>query len=277
SALCAMKAAMAKTPIIDFADMVFLPLVHGWVRPMFDAVVVDEAQDMSVAQLALSIGACSGRMCVVGDDRQAIYGFRGADSGSLERLRVELRAKVLGLKTTYRCVKNIVREAQQIVPDFVAHDSNGDGIVEELAYAKALEAVAIGDFVLSRKNAPLVSACMALLRRGVRASIKGRDIAGSVLGLVRKLLPAGARDLDELPSLLRKWQQREIERAQKRLSEQAAEERVAFVLDQSAIITAISEESDSVRDFETRCDELFSDDGGASVMLSSVHRAKGLE
>ncbi len=207
--------------------------------------------------------------------------FRGADSESLARLQVELAATVLGLKTTYRCGKLIVAEAAQIVPDFVAHDSNPDGVVETLGYGKALEQVTEGDFLLSRKNAPLVRACMTLLKRGVRARIKGRDIAGGTVALVRKLLRSdetNARDLDELPRELDAWVEREVKRATKRLSEQAAEERVGFVLDQAAIITAIVEDSVDLHDFEHRCDELFSDDGTrASVMLSSVHRAKGLE
>ena len=67
-------------------------------------VVVDEAQDMTSAQLEIAVGACKrgGRVVIVGDDRQAIYGFRGADSGGLDRLKKLLKAKELGLTTTYR-------------------------------------------------------------------------------------------------------------------------------------------------------------------------------
>lgn len=279
AALEAMKRAKLRTPVIDFADMIFLPLVHGWVKPWYDAVVVDEAQDMSVAQLALALGARkkAGRMCVVGDNRQAIYRFRGADSESLTRLRVELDATELGLKTTYRCGKLIVAEAARIVPDFIAHAGNADGEVDELAYEKAMASIGEGDFLLSRKNAPLVRACMVLLKRGVRARIKGRDIGGGIITLVRKIMGSDGGDLDQLQTRLEAWSTREVLRAQKHLGEQACEERIALVLDQTAIVIAIAEESADHPDFERRCDELFSDDKRPSVMLSSVHRAKGLE
>lgn len=118
----AAELAAARKPAtgIDFADMLFLPLRNRWLRPVYDLVVIDEAQDMTTVQLALARGACSGRIAVVGDDRQAIYGFRGADSESLDRLKAELQATELGLTVTYRCGKAIVERAQRLVPDFEA-------------------------------------------------------------------------------------------------------------------------------------------------------------
>jgi superfamily I DNA/RNA helicase len=97
---------------IDFTDMIFLPVANNWIRPQYDMVVVDEAQDMNTCQLAIAQGLARNRVVVVGDDRQAIYGFRGADSGSLDRLKDELKATELGLTTTYRCGRGIVALAQ---------------------------------------------------------------------------------------------------------------------------------------------------------------------
>jgi len=90
--------------------------------PTYDLVVVDEAQDMTASQLQLAIQSCrkGGRIAIVGDDRQAIYSFRGADSKSLDRLKGILKAKELGLTTTYRCPKRVVEIASRYVPDFRA-------------------------------------------------------------------------------------------------------------------------------------------------------------
>lgn len=95
----AMGLATEQTSVVDYADMIFLPIANRWIRPWYDMVVVDEAQDMTETQLEIAQGACrrGGRICVVGDDRQAIYGFRGADSGSLDRLKQTLFARELGL------------------------------------------------------------------------------------------------------------------------------------------------------------------------------------
>lgn len=273
----AMRLATERTAVIDFADMIFLPLVHGWVRPTYDAVVVDEAQDMTPAQLTMAVGAmrAGGRMCIVGDDRQAIYAFRGADAGSLDRLKAELSARELGLTTTYRCGRKIVELAAQIVPDYRASPNAHDGEVADMAYAQAIAAAVPGDFILSRKNAPLVRACMTLLKRGVRARIKGRDIVAGIMALVRKLAPT---DIDDLERKVDSWAAREIKLANRRLTEDAAADRIAFVMDQAAVVLALSEECDVVSDFERKCDELFADKPGVeAVMCSSVHRAKGLE
>jgi len=96
-AVQAMDLAAREKPIatgIDFADQIFLPVRNGWINGWADLVVVDEAQDMTLAQLIIARGILrkGGRMIVVGDDRQAIYGFRGADSGSPARLKAELAA-----------------------------------------------------------------------------------------------------------------------------------------------------------------------------------------
>ena len=105
-ALEAMELAAVAKPAdgIDFADMLYLPVRNRWMPKQYDAGVVDEAQDMTAAQLELFMGVCRGRIVVVGDDCQAIYAFRGADSGSLDRLKAQLGATELGLTTTYRCL-----------------------------------------------------------------------------------------------------------------------------------------------------------------------------
>lgn len=272
----AMRFAMERTALIDFADMIFLPLVHKWVRPWYELVVVDECQDMTKAQLALARGCCKrgGRVCVVGDNKQAIYAFRGADSSSLDRLKKELQAAELGLKTTYRCNKSIVREAQKLVPDFVCPDAAPEGQITRGDTDKMMGEAREGDFILSRTNAPLVKVCMGLLKRGRRARIKGREIGRGVIALIKKL---NASSITDMEPKLADFIAKEMERCE-RLPEQARDERVAFVSDQVEIIRALMEGSATVMELSARCQELFADDAErASIMCSSVHKAKGLE
>jgi hypothetical protein len=173
---------------IDFADMLYLPLANGWVRPQYGLVVIDEAQDMNASQIELARRLSSGRVCVIGDDRQSIYAFRGADSGSIDRLKRELQADELGLTTTYRCGKRIVDEARALVPDFEAGMGNPEGRVSALAgYQRLLEVVTPGDAILSRVNAPLVGLCLKLLKASVSARVEGRDVAAGLRALVRDL------------------------------------------------------------------------------------------
>lgn len=273
----AMGFAMQRSAVIDFADMIFLPLVMKWVRPWYNAVIIDEAQDMTDAQLTLAQQCCKrgGRVIVVGDDRQAIYAFRGADSGSIDRLKKQLNATELGLKTTYRCGSKIVDLAKTLVPDFVAAPGNPEGEILNADSPKMIETAKEGDFILSRTNAPLIRICMALLKKGTRARIKGRDIGKGIVTLIRKLRPSGVTDL---PGLVNAWAAAEVEKAMEKMEEEAANDRIQFVSDQQGIIMALLEGAATIAELEARCDELFADNAERqAVMCSSVHRAKGLE
>lgn len=272
----AVDLAKKRGPMIDFADMIFLPVVHRAMQPWFDLVVVDEAQDMTEAQLELAIGACrkGGRIAIVGDDRQAIYGFRGADSGSLDRLKDALHATELGLTTTYRCPKRVVDIASKYVGDFRAAPSAPEGIVESCSDNRMVALAAPKDFILSRTNAPLVKVCMSLLKRGQRAYVKGRDIGKGLMMLVDR---QEARDLEELERFLRSWHEREVAKAMKIANDDVAQGRLDLIGDQLAVCLAIAEDVDSLEGFRLKLETLFRDDGGAAIMCSTVHRAKGLE
>lgn len=276
---CLELAAKAPTEgKIDFADMIFLPLRNGWCRPWFHLVVVDEAQDMSAPQLEIAQRACkrTGRIAVVGDDRQAIYGFRGADSGALARMVRELDATLLGLRTTYRCPRAVVAVAKEYVPDYAAAPEAPEGaVVDNKRVVDLIDLVKPGDFVLSRKNAPLVPLCFSLLRKGIPAAIRGCNVAEGLARRVRKLQP---EDLADLVGKLRAWADRESEAALRKYDEDVAQARVAAVEDQREALEAIADGCADLAELDLRLQTLFSDEDPAGrVMLSTVHRAKGLE
>ena len=261
---------------IDFADMIFLPLRHGMVRPSFDLVIVDEAQDMTASQLQLAIQSCrkGGRIAIVGDDRQAIYSFRGADSKSLDRLKGILNASELGLTTTYRCPKRIVEIAAQYVPDFRAAASAPEGLVERHTRARMIESAGPSDFILSRTNAPLIKICLSILRQGKKAIVRGRDLGRGIKSLVTR------QKASDLPGLLEKlgaWKHREYKKAG-RLPAKKMSARLDYVDDQFAVVEALAKDCESLSGLKTMLDDLFSDNNiASSVLCSTVHKAKGLE
>lgn len=266
---------------IDFADMIYLPIVNGWINPYYDLVVVDEGQDMTAAQLMLAQGVCRGRIAIVGDDRQAIYGFRGADSGSLGRLRDELNAMELGLTTTYRCGRIIVDAAAQLVPDFQAAPSNPEGVITSLHTSKLADAAQPGDFILSRTNAPLVETAMQILKQGKRTKVAGKDIGTGLLTLVRKI-SGKARSVPEFLDRLAGWQTRELARATKARATKARadEKKIDAIMDRADMLRAVADDAPNVASIATKIESLFTDDGlgqAGVVTCSSVHRAKGLE
>lgn len=260
---------------ISFDDMVWLPVAMGWVKPSFDLVCVDEAQDMNMPQLTMACGACnpSGRIVLVGDDRQAIYGFRGAVCDGMEIFSRKLNASKLGLTITYRCPKSVVRIAASIVPDYKAAPEAPEGEVTSMAEEKMLGTVAIGDVILSRINAPLMKLCLSLIRRNVPARIEGRDI-GKMLSYI--VFSMKAKSVPDFLQKLETWEAKQIKRATGRY----AQAKIDTANDQAETLRAIAEVSASVADIQARLDNLFQDSEYATkpaVVLSSVHKAKGME
>lgn len=277
-AYAAMQAAGEYDGTIDFDDMVYLPVAHGWARPTYDLVVIDEAQDMNCAQIALARGVASGRVCVVGDDRQAIYGFRGADSGSIDRLKSELGASELGLTVTYRCPRLVVALAAESVPDFVCAPEAPEGEIVDVSEAHLLSTAMEGDFVLSRKNAPLARLCLALLRAGKRAKVEGRDIGAMLAATAKRIAGKTKTDIGDFVAGLESWKARE-HAASERMEGERGERRASAADDVYETLIALTEGVENVSGVLSRIESLFADcgEGRGQIVLSSVHKAKGLE
>lgn len=205
----------------------------------------------------------------------SIYGFRGADSGSLDRLKSTLNATELGLTTTYRCGKRIVTEAQRLVPSIQAGVGNSEGSVTTLDREKLVAEAQLGDFILSRLNAPLVGTAMALLRAGKRTRVAGRDIGQGLKGIIRTV-GKSAKSVPELLTRVTAWEVKQVTRATK----MKWDSRVDQIHDQAETIRHLATDADSMAHVEQRIDALFEDDGlgdAGMITCSSVHKAKGLE
>lgn len=263
---------------IDFNDMIFLPVVKGWGRPTYDMVCIDEAQDMTLVQLQLaqSVAKKNARIVVVGDACQAIYGFRGADSKSLSRLRKKLKATSLSLTTTYRCATTIVEEAQRLVPDIQACDTAKEGKVDSVRIDNLPKEVKAGDFVLSRSNAPLMKTCLSFIREGIPAKIQGKEFGkqlSTTISIVSDKLES--MSTKEFMGRLAEWKNDEVAKA----IAAEAEGRADLIADQAATIEVLSEGCESVADLFGKIDKLFGDPAKEHgfVVCSTVHKAKGLE
>lgn len=278
AALTCMERATDRDGCIDFTDMIFLPVRLGWMQRWYNAVIVDEAQDMNACQLILASNVVKkgGRVIVVGDDRQAIYGFRGAFANGIQDMKAKLNASELKLTITYRCPKSVVDLAAEIVPDYRAANTSSDGVIDEITYDKVIESVNVGDFVLSRTNAPLAKTCLTILRSGKRCRIEGKDIGQGLINLVKKVAGKRATNIVDFLSKLTTWCDREVNKALKA----ERETRAQFVRDQHDTLTELSEDLTNIKELIARLESLFSnsdDNPILSVVCSTVHKAKGLE
>ncbi len=220
------------------------------------------------------MASAGGRIVIVGDDRQGIYGFRGASVNALDQLKAKLSAEELPLTVTRRCPKAVVALAAAIVPDFVAADDAPEGTVDTLEIGKILAEVKVGDFILSRTNAPLVGMCLKLIANDIPSRVRGKNIGDGLIALINK---AKARDLNDVTKYLDKWEAKQMARCQN-MAEDKAERLADETADKREALDTLIQAVDSVPELIAKIGAMFSDDPSiAAVMLSTVHKSKGLE
>jgi len=120
------QAALKKNNALDFDDLIFKtvelfrqnPDVLEYYQNRFKYIMVDEYQDTNTAQFRfVSLLASKYRnLCVVGDDDQSIYKFRGANIYNILNFEQEYPdAKVIKLEQNYRSTKNILNAANDVI------------------------------------------------------------------------------------------------------------------------------------------------------------------
>ena len=266
-----MRISNSQVNMIDFNDMIYLPIKLGLSFFRSDIVFVDETQDLNNSQLEMlkKMVKESGFIACVGDSNQSIYGFRAAEIDAIQRMTKELNAVTLPLQTTYRCSKNIVALANELVPELKAYEKNSEGEVKEITYDEFYELVKPNDMCLCRNNAPLIKPVFHLLAQGIKVTIKGRDIGDGLVRLVKKLK---AFTIEDFYLKLDKWKSLEEQKAQRKKSDSM----IQSIEDKFECLMVISEECQNVNEIISKIEKIFSDNQ-SEIVFSSIHRSKGLE
>ena len=262
--------------IVDFDDMIWLPLVENYSFPSFDILFVDEAQDFNEMQRCLikeCIGA-NGRVVVVGDPNQAIYGFRGADSNSMDIFKADLIArgreiKEFPLSVSWRCPQNVVKEANRYVKDFTCPDFAEDGSVVVNAPFNPVR----GDMVLCRYNAPLINAFYTMILEGKSCYIVGRDMTKGLINHVKKTTKDESMSASDFLQILNANTSAMIERLLKAGKDNQANN----LEDKVECLRIFATRAETVGGIISEIKKVFDGKEYGDVMLSTVHKAKGLE
>lgn len=124
----------------------------------FKYILVDEYQDTNYAQreIVLQLGTPSQHVCVVGDDAQSIYSFRGANIDNILSFTTDFKeAKVFKLEQNYRSTQNIVLAAnslieknmRQIKKSIFSKKAEGDKILVTKVYSDIEEAAVVVKYI----------------------------------------------------------------------------------------------------------------------------------
>jgi superfamily I DNA/RNA helicase len=270
------RESLAQVDVIDFDDMILLPLIKNLrVKFQKDVMFLDEAQDLSRARQALARKFLkpNGRMVIVGDERQAIYGFSGADSEALRSMIEQYSAKVFPLTVTWRCPKSVVALAQRIVPDIQAAPNAAEGAVAHI------DQLPLGlnkdDAILCRNTAPLVDMAYQLIRSGVACKVEGRDIGEGLVTLANRWK---VKTISALLDRLSDYKEREIQKALAKDQEskaQAVEDKCNTL---SSICSACLADGKTEKlDVLAFISSLFADGDKSVLTLATYHRSKGRE
>jgi len=120
------QSALKAFNAIDFDDIIMLtaellqhhpPVLTHW-QERFSYIMVDEYQDTNSSQYLLVnlLAAGCGNLCVVGDDDQSIYGWRGADVGNILDFEKDFeRCRTIKLEQNYRSTGNILEAANSLI------------------------------------------------------------------------------------------------------------------------------------------------------------------
>jgi len=120
------QRSLERSNALDFGDLIrltvqlfqeHLDLLNSY-RDRFKFILIDEYQDTNFAQyiFARLLAEKYENICVVGDDDQAIFGWRGADVKNILRFEEDFpNAKIVELKRNYRSTQRILRAAHSVI------------------------------------------------------------------------------------------------------------------------------------------------------------------
>ncbi|MFB9993182.1 UvrD-helicase domain-containing protein [Deinococcus oregonensis] len=287
----------------DFTDFLWLPLELGLGRGTLGAALVDEAQDLTPLRQRFVTHLLGlerqrpepgedqeplprGRLIAVGDPEQAIYTYAGADPRGLWRLAERLGAQELPLSVSFRCPASHVALARNASEFIQASGMAQAGMVEHVA--ADLAHYGRGDVVLCRLNAPLLRLALLLMTRRISVNIRGRDLATRLETAAQEAFALPA-DEELIPDRIQALHERRARPLQFRADEgdRAAKKALGELNDLCSCLRLLALRAATLSGelgaggkatlsgVSGVLRGLYRED--ADVLLSTVHRAKGLE
>ena len=212
---------------------------------------------------------------MVGDSRQAIYGFAGADTEAMTQLCTIVGGVLLPLSVNYRCSKAVIDYVQKLGIEIQACDWAPEGSVKTIAKSEWEKTSATaGDYVICRTTAPLVQTCLKYIREEKRATVLGREIGEGLIAVI-DTLGDGWMGLKDATDALRQWYGKEADK----VTRTGNESRMAVLTDKYETLLALLEgcSGNNIAALKVWVQELFSDATGSGVTFMTGHKCKGLE
>lgn len=269
---------------IDYTDMVWLPVELSMNAKLFqkDFIFIDECQDQSLMSIELFLKCFKRgtRFIAVGDEDQCINTFCGASEDAFQYMKDYPKTTAFDLPICYRCPRSVVELARNLVPEIKYREGAPEGVIQDNCWTNMLNS---GDMVISRSKAPLLKVYVKLLRNGVQCHIKGQEFGTNLKKLLEEI------DCEELNANLKSdgvfvrlfdnlFDMRNKMMETNGLDYQDAT-LTSYVTERYDMINALNilaENYTTKTELIEHIDEMF-DENREGVILSTIHKAKGLE
>jgi hypothetical protein len=195
----------------DFDDIIWWPTLHPdkmvWPnKSNFEVALVDEVQDFNEAQKVMleNLAKNGIRIIIVGDPRQAIYRFRGADAKGFSNIEALLGSSSRGvssheLPVNYRSGKKIIDFVNQKThvknlksgrdhEGEVNPDATYEGVMSDIDNEWKKGSLEQETAFIARNNAPLLKAALHLLKNHIPFTIVGKDFSTEVLNFIYRIV-----------------------------------------------------------------------------------------
>ena len=278
-----------KSGIIDFTDMLFIAYEDELAKPYwYKELFIDECQDLSPLTIeVVRKYFIQNKIAAVGDPRQAIYAFAGADCNSFQRVKQELYMEEMPLSICYRCKSEIVDFVNSlgIVDTIEPYESGGevtyaDSKQEIIDLCKEYhEAGKHKDIKLvGRKKHTVTQWCIDLIKQDIPAYIVGSGIGKTLSAQLDNMIKIYQRATKHKPEpsefidVMAKYRVF----VKEKMPPDVAED----LIDSASCIQAIWENTPATswNDIKHSIENLFNDDKNEKVIkISTIHKAKGLE
>ena len=269
---------------VDFQDLLWLPNELGYFtkRYLSDVIMLDEAQDASVAQQNV-ISRCmkrNTRLFAFGDRDQTINSWCGSDTEAFEHLKdtdlFRRGADEFPLTTNYRCGRKIIEFAKRFTSnDIKAHDNASEGSVN---FNVKVSEVVPGDMVLCRNIAPLMEFYRRKVSDGVEVYFRGEELGRNLIEAVDCSKGDSMVDIIwSLKSRLVSTWAIVTKGSDTSDRETATDPLVVSLYDVIRTLESLPPWIQTRDDLYVFTNDIFSDEGKSGIQLSTIHRAKGLE
>jgi hypothetical protein len=202
---------------------------------------------------------CRNRIVAVGDRWQSIYYFRGAETGSVDKLKLRYNMTEMPLPTSFRCPQAIVEAARWRVPGLKWVKPGGN--YEKLDVFPTIPEHAA---VICRNNAPLLKLAYQLLAEGRSVRVAGGEIGPKIIALLSKIGAEGdSREI--LLGKIADWRSQRLERSNS----------PDTVNDQADCMALFAGWGSTLEQAVAYANRIFSEQG--AITLTTGHKAKGKE